>query len=197
INTSEVPPTAGTIEYIDGGRALQFAPPENATGTTSFRYTVSDGRPGGVDESTVDVTIRPFDINEPPVMFRQSAVTVEAGQTVSYNVLGDWFGPDGDDLLLVAADVEGGDVVRFTPDGQVTFTRRSSEIGIKRVTRVLSDGQAQTAGELVVDVRPTGTLNPVGVPDFAEAFVDQNVVVEPLKNDISPSGALLELVNVE
>jgi hypothetical protein len=48
-----------------------------------------------------------------------------------------------------------------------------------------------------VKVEPAGSLNPIGTPDFAETFVDETVVVEPLLNDISPSGAQLALAAIE
>ncbi|BDZ63258.1 hypothetical protein GCM10025877_01960 [Agromyces mangrovi Wang et al. 2018] len=56
--TSEIPESAGRLEFIDGSRALQFTPAPGASGTLSFRYTVDDGRLG-VAEAQVDVTVRP------------------------------------------------------------------------------------------------------------------------------------------
>ena len=42
-------PAFGSVEPINNGAALQFTAPEGATGSTSFRYTVDDGRGGGGD----------------------------------------------------------------------------------------------------------------------------------------------------
>lgn len=195
---SDVSEAAGVVQLIDGGRALQFVPAANASGTISFRYTVSDGRPGGVAEAQVNVAIRPLDQNLPPVATRSSGITVETGQTVSYNVLTDWLDPDGDDLILTAASPTTADIVRFRPDGQITFTNTSTELGQKTVNFTVSDGNGPgVAGQLIVDVKAAGELNPVGTPDFASTFVGRPVEVSPLSNDRSPSGAPLTLVSVK
>jgi large repetitive protein len=194
--TTEISDAAGRLELIDGGRALQFAPAEGAAGTVSFRYSVEDGR-GGVHEASVNVRIVPESENAAPVSMRSGAISVEQGQQLSYNVLGDWNDPDGDDLYLVNASPTGGDTVRSSPDGYITFEHRSAELGQKEVQFTVSDGQTTAAGTLVVEVKPTGTLNPIGTPDFARVFLGETELIEPLANDLSPSGAGLELLGVE
>lgn len=195
-SASEIPESAGRLELIDGGRALQFSPAEGAAGSVSFRYGVDDGR-GGVSEASVNVRIVPDSENAAPASIRSGAISVEQGQQLSYNVLADWNDPDGDDLYLVNASPTGGDTVRSSPDGFVTFEHRSAELGTKEVQFTVSDGRTTAAGTLVVEVKPTGTLNPVGTPDFAQAFVGETELLEPLANDLSPSGAGLELLGVE
>ncbi|WP_353810205.1 Ig-like domain-containing protein [Agromyces sp. SYSU T00194] len=193
--TSEIPESAGRLEFVDGARALQFTPAPGASGTVSFRYTVDDGRLG-VAEAQVDLAVRPFGENLPPVAHREAAVSVEQGRSITYNVLGDWNDPDGDDLFLVNASPTSGDAVRFGPDGYVTFVHRTGEIGLKEVQFVVSDGTATATGTLTVDVRPTGSLNPVGTPDHAQVFAGEQVLLEPLANDLSPSGSPLSLLGV-
>jgi hypothetical protein len=189
--------TTGSLDPIDGGRALQFTPAPDFIGSIAFGYTVDDGR-GGLDSARVNARVVPDTSNEPPVAIREAGVSVEANQTVSYNVLTDWRDPDGDDLYLVGASPKSGDLVRFTPDGFITFTHLTSEIGEKEVTFSVSDGRgAPTTGTLTVQVEQGGTLNPIGTPDFASAFTSETVVVEPLLNDLSPSGAQLGLVAIE
>ena len=194
-STSEVSAASGRLELIDGGRALQFSPAEGAAGSVSFRYGVDDGR-GGVAEAAVNVRIVPESENTAPASMRSGAISVEQGQQISYNVLADWNDPDGDDLYLVNASPTGGDTVRSSPDGYVTFEHRSAELGTKDVQFTVSDGQTTAAGTLTVDVKPTGTLNPIGTPDFARVFVGETELIAPLANDLSPSGAGLELLGV-
>lgn len=195
-STSDVSEASGQLELIDGGRALQFSPAEDAAGSVSFRYSVDDGR-GGVAEASVNVRIVPESENTAPVSIRSGAVSVEQGQNISYNVLADWNDPDGDDLYLVNASPTGGDSVRSSPDGYLTFEHKSAELGLKEVKFTVSDGQATAAGTLVVEVKPAGSLNPIGTPDFAQVFVGETVLIEPLANDLTPSGAALELLGVE
>jgi hypothetical protein len=194
---SDISASIGHLELIDSGRALQFTPAEGAVGGTSLRYTASDGRSGGIAQGTVDISIRSLDQNLAPVASRSGAVIVEAGQSVTYNVLADWVDPDGDDLQVVAATPDSGDTVRFTPDGFVTFQHTSSELGVKQVAFTVSDGSLTAEGTLAVDVKAAGTLNPIGVPDFATGFVGDEISIAPLKNDRSPSGAPLQLLAVQ
>lgn len=195
--TGAVAASQGRLELIDGGRALQFTPAEGARGTTSFRYTVSDGRPGGIAEAQVNVGVHPAEVNEPPVAHREGAVSVEQGQVIGYNVLADWSDPDGDDLYLVTASSTSGDGVRFAPDGYITFEHRSAELGKKQVNFTVSDGTTSATGVLTVDVKAAGSLNPVGTPDFARTIVGQTVSVSPLENDLTPSGKPLELLGIQ
>jgi len=187
----------GRLDPIDGGRALQFTPAEDFVGIIAFGYTVDDGR-GGTSQARVTAQVRPMTTNEPPAAIREAGIAVEANQTVSYNVLTDWKDPDGDDLYLVGASPKSGDLVRFTPDGFITFTHQTSELGEKEVAFQVSDGSGAPAqGILRVQVDQPGSLNPVGTPDFATAFTGETVVVEPLANDISPSGAQLALIAMD
>ncbi|QEO15695.1 tandem-95 repeat protein [Agromyces intestinalis] len=188
--------SAGVLDVIDGGRALQFTPAEGAVGTTSFRYSVDDGR-GGVAEASVDLRIVPESENSAPSALRNGAVSLEQGQQISYNLLADWRDPDGDDVYLVDASPRSGDVVRTSPDGLITFEHRSAELGTKEVAYTVSDGVTSATGTFTVEVKPTGSLNPVGTPDYARAFVGEALVIEPLVNDLSPSGAPLSLLGIQ
>ncbi|KQM83183.1 Ig-like domain-containing protein [Agromyces sp. Leaf222] len=191
-----IPESMGRIEQIDGGRALQFSPAEGAAGTVSFRYSVDDGR-GGVAEASVNVRVVPESENTAPVSVRSGAISVEQGQQVSYNVVTDWIDPDGDDLYLVNASPVGGDSVRFSPDGNLTFQHKSAELGQKEVQFTVSDGQTAATGMLTVEVKPSGSLNPIGTPDFTRVFAGEKTLIEPLVNDVSPSGAPLSLLGIE
>jgi hypothetical protein len=193
--TNGIPEGAGRLDLIDGGRALQFTPAEGAAGTTSFRYTVDDGR-GGVAEASVNLRIVPDSENAAPAAIRNGAVSVEQGQQISYNLLADWNDPDGDDVFLVDASPTGGDVVRSSPDGFVTFEHKSAELGLKDVAYTVSDGQTAASGTFTVDVKPAGSLNPIGTPDYVQVFAGETVSIEPLVNDLSPSGAPLQLLGV-
>lgn len=196
-NRSAVAESTGLLDLIDGGRALQFTPADGFVGAIAFEYTVDDGR-GGTATARVTARVVPDDSNEVPVELRRSGVGVEANQTVEYNVLSNWRDPDGDDLYLVGASPKSGDLVRFTPDGLITFTHQTSELGEKEVQFLVADGRGEpTVGTLVVTVEPANGLTPVGTPDFATMFVGETTVIRPLENDISPSGAALALVAIE
>nr|WP_307486366.1 Ig-like domain-containing protein [Microbacterium trichothecenolyticum] len=186
------PPTGWDVQSVLGGAALQAAVPANATGTFSLRYRDDDGR-GGTAEATATVTVRPPDVNAAPVQKRVDTVLVEAGASITYGVLDAWSDPDGDDVFLQHASVEGGDLVTFRSNGVVEYTAATAQTGIHEVKLVVSDGRESTEGVLRVDVRPTDTLNPVANADRVTAVAGVPVTVAPLDNDISPTGRPLRL----
>ncbi|MET1017666.1 MAG: Ig-like domain-containing protein, partial [Leifsonia flava] len=197
-NLQGLVPESGTVEFIDGGRALQFTPnADQAAGTISFRYSVSDGRTGGVSEANVSVTIMPTEANSAPVEQRKGAVSVEAGQSITYNPLIDWRDPDGDDVFLQSAVSDNGDLVRFSHEGFVTVTHTSGQIGPRDIVYVVSDGNETASGTFTVDVKATGTLNPIGTPDHVETFVGEPVEAFPIANDLSTNGGQLALLGAE
>jgi hypothetical protein len=197
-NLQGLAPESGSVEFIDGGRALQFTPnPEQSAGTISFRYSVSDGRSGGVSEANVSVTIMPAEANGAPVEQRKGAVSVEAGQSITYNPLIDWRDPDGDDVFLQSAASDSGDLVRFSHEGFVTVTHTSAQLGPRDIVYVVSDGTETASGTFVVDVKAAGTLNPIGTPDHVETFVGEPVEAFPLENDLSTNGSQLSLLGAE
>jgi len=189
------------LDIIDGGRALQITPISDEAVTRTFAYTVSDGRPGGLAQAVVTVTVAPPDLNRAPEAQRVSQVSVEAGGTISYNVLADWRDPDGDDVYLTSAVSSAGDSVRFTPGGLVTLTHSGTEPGDRTLSFTVSDGtvdiNAQPIGELRVAIEPGGSLPPLTVPDFAQAFVGQEAVVDPLENDVARSTREVGLISME
>jgi hypothetical protein len=192
---TSVPESTGVIDVIDNGRALQFTPAAGAT-SASLRYTVDDGR-GSVAEALVTVRVVPNDRNSAPISQRSTAVSVELGGSVSYNVLADWLDPDGDDVYLDAASASSADQVRFTPDGFITFANTSGQPGTKAVSFTVSDGRLTATGTLEVKVVPAGLLGPIGTPDYAQAFRGETVAISPLANDVSNNGRPLTLLGVD
>lgn len=192
----DVPEAVGRLDVIDGGRALQFTPAPGAT-SASFRYTVDDGRAGGVAEANVTIRVVPDDANTAPDARRETLVSVESGGSIDYNVLADFVDPDGDDIYLVDASATSTDLVRFTPDGTLTFEHRSGSPGEKEIAVTVSDGVLATTGTFTVRVEPRGSLSPIGTPDFRTAFVGESVAIQPLENDLAPNGEALTLLGVD
>lgn len=193
--TTEIDPSKGVLDYIDGGRALQFTPAPGVS-NVSFDYTVDDGRKG-VDTAHVSLKVVPASSNTEPEEKRSTTVAVESRGTIEYNVLTDWIDPDGDDLTLVSASPVSGDQVRFTPDGGITFVSKTSELGKKEVRLQVSDGDKTTTGSFFVEVKGATTVDPIGVPDYAEVFEGETVIIDPTKNDVAPSGKEIELLGIE
>lgn len=203
-NVTPIRASQGTLTSIQDGRALQFEPAPHFTGMVSFRYSISDGR-GGVADAGVNVAVRAASAGDlPPVSLGTSAVTLEVGKTISYNVLGDWYDPDGDDLILEDAQAPNA-IVRFSPDGLITYTALGAQTGSTTVAIKVGDGQTIggkpviTEGKFIVDIVAADDVNdvPITTPDFVSTFVGQPVQLSPLANDLSPSGVALTLGEVK
>ncbi len=189
-------PAGYTVTPVLGGSALQVAVPANASGSESLRYVADDGR-GGTDEAIATVGIREPGQNGPPELERPRTVQVEVNASVTYPALEGWKDPDGDDLYLKSATVEGGDVLTFRTNGVIEYTASSGVVGLKEVALVVSDGEEDAEGILRVDVRPAGSLDPVANADRVTATAGVPITVSPLANDVSPTGEPLRLSKVE
>lgn len=154
-------PEFGTVVRTRGGRALQITEvPENLTsGSTSFTYEASDGLAGAT--ATVRVTIHPWTQNEGPRQVKRPVVKVGANAQVEYNLLSDWIDPDGDQFFLKSVVAPEGIAVQFTEDGTVQIRDLGSGAGTKVLSVTLSDGHAETTGELQVSVQEAGNVPPV------------------------------------
>ncbi|MBN9224032.1 MAG: hypothetical protein ABS63_06435 [Microbacterium sp. SCN 70-27] len=179
-------PSGYDIVPVLGGAALQIAVPSTASGQVSFRYIVDDGR-DATASATVTVTVHDPSVNEPPRQRKVNSLQVEAGASSTYGALEGWEDPDGDDIYLSQATVEGGDTIVSRANGVIDYTAASGQTGLKDVTLVVSDGREQTTGKLRVDVRPKDALPPVANADRATAIAGIPLTVYPLVNDLSPT----------
>ncbi|REJ06920.1 fibronectin type III domain-containing protein, partial [Microbacterium bovistercoris] len=151
----------------------------------------------GTDTAKVTVSVHDWSVNGAPEPKRKSALAVEAGGTVSYNVLPDWIDPDGDDVYLKDVVAAGGDEVDFTTDGQITYRAVSSPPGRQEVQVVVADGSGELAnGTIQLDVRPVGSTLPKTNADHVVTTVGTQVTVSPLANDSSSSKEPLRLASV-
>ncbi|MDO8122485.1 fibronectin type III domain-containing protein [Isoptericola sp. b490] len=193
-----LPASFGTIVPIYGGRAIQLVTAAGASGAVRFTYTVTDGR-GASAPSTATVTLEvvPDGVNRPPRQQRVSQVQVERGATGTFDVLPDFVDPDGDQLVLLGATVDGGGSVRTRQDGELTFSSDGTTLGRRTVQLLVGDGQATATGELQVDIRPAGSLAPVIDPVHAVTYVGQPVTVRPLDSVRSASREPVRLAGVD
>ncbi|HEY0994235.1 MAG TPA: cadherin-like domain-containing protein, partial [Kofleriaceae bacterium] len=99
LTISSVTQPANGAVVIASGTSLTFQPAANFNGTTSFTYTISDGR-GGTATATVTVTVTP--VNDPPVAVDDAAAVVEDAAVAEVAVLANDADIDGDALTISA-----------------------------------------------------------------------------------------------
>lgn len=200
ILTAEVvsDPEMGTAQRVSQGEALQIVVPEGASGSDTFSYRAEDGR-GGSSEAPVTVTVHGWETNTAPKPLRYPRVTVAQGGSITYNLVNDWFDPDGDLVFLDSAGPADGTSVEFRADGTVTIRDLGTAgTGMRSIPVVVTDGRDTTQGEIQMDVRE-GNQNqpPIANSDHYSAKVGQSITVSPLANDSDPNGDQIRLVSVE
>jgi hypothetical protein len=193
-----VPETTGQVSLVGDGRLLQFQSDAEFAGRVLITYRISDGVPGN-PEASAQVTINVIGVNDPndaPVQDKVTTLSVGQGKSVTYNVLPDFRDPNGDPLRLQSVDAGGAGTVRFTPDGQVTYTDGGQTEGSLTVGLMVSDGLDTAQGKLLVQVVGTDAP-PLARDDYARAVVGRQVELLPLSNDSDPNGNPLKLAGVQ
>ena len=193
----------GSVAVTGAEQQLAFRVAPDATGTTSFRYRVTDGTSAGgrlSEYATVTLRVVAEEENAAPVwcgvegcLATWPALSVAPGGTVSADLLRGWVDPDGDPVYL--AGIEGAPSVgtaTTSPEGEFTYQHpdpSATEAASIPVSVVVSDARGATTTQAVtVRVTPAPELH-------AESFAATGVVGEPLDIDLSPhvsgaSGAL-------
>lgn len=199
----------GSVSIINNGQHLLVSPSTtlaNAAKTTPqvirFQYVVADSLGHEAAPQDVVITVKDASLgNLPPVLReradgtqREMKTVVEEGKETSYNVLADWWDPDGDQLRVVAATTLDRGEVTYNPDGTVRFIARGVTAGVQQVDVTVGDGSSTTTETLEVTVKPAGSpLDPLTEPDFVTVTKDASALVRPLLNDSDPNGDTLEL----
>jgi len=187
----------GALTVVDNGQHVLYSPSDAyLTGARdrqlsfTFQYTVQDTQ---LNESApADVTVRVRDLpgNNPPALrpkgddTRQMRTVVEEGKEIAYNVMPDWWDPDGDDLRLVGAVALTDGRTASTPEGVVTYRAFGVGPGVYDVEVTVTDGYADWTETLEVTVKPTGSaIPPTTADDFLTLSVGQTATISPLDND--------------
>ena len=179
----------GRLDLVTRNQQLQLTLAPDASGTLSFRYTITDGR-GGTASATVTVTVRDESENSPPVQVRSTRADVAAGGRVTTQVLGDWVDPDGDPFYLASASTASPDQVSHKPDGVLVFADAGSGGELKSATLVVTDGRAESTGSVTIGVSPAGELPIVIEPWVAIATAGQQITVRPMSHVRGGNGVL-------
>ncbi|WP_236121115.1 Ig-like domain-containing protein [Cellulomonas palmilytica] len=199
--SEKVPAAFGSVRAIYGGRALQVEVDGDAAGEVEFSYTIEDGRgTSAPSTATVKLEVHGDGENSAPVQDRRGSLDVEQGGQARYDALANFHDPDGDDMVLVGATTDASiGTVQFRQDGTITFRADGGKLGRAKVTVLVSDGSSldPTPGEIEVDVRSAGSLPPLIDPVHAVTYVDQPVLLEPLKAVRSTGAEPARLASVE
>lgn len=198
VKTAHVSGPEVEVKIVGGGTQLQVTVQGDQTGTSVFKYYVTDGRVVQQIPAEVRLKIRGNDEHEAPQPMpdrKQPKLTVTRGATSSYYLLADFYDMDGDDLTLTEATGRGVGV-EFRPDGTLTYTDPGTGSTKGEISYVVEDGIDKY--EATIPVQVVGEAAPPElVADLASGVAGTRVVVQPLTNDRNPEGGELTLKDVK
>ena len=155
------PPTQGSVTITNGGADVSYDPNQDATGSDSFTYTVSDGN-GGTDAATVSITITA--VNDPPIANDDSAMVMEDTPT-AIDVLGNDTDPD---TALSIASVTQGSKGSVTNNGDnVTYAPSPNQTGSDSFTYTLSGSGSNLTATVNVTINNTNDPPVAGADSFS------------------------------
>ena len=169
---------------------VRFTPNDDANGTSSFSYTVSD--PAGLTATataTATVTVRP--INDRPIA-GSDAIAVDEDTSTRVNVLANDSDVDGDALAVSLASGPAVGAAVVNDDSTITYTPDPNWHGEVVLSYTVTDGAEVDTAPLVVTVRPVND-RPVAVSDSASVTEDGWLPLDPLENDSDIDGDQLAI----
>lgn len=187
--TTGIDESVGRLDLVTRNQQVQLTLDDDARGTITFSYTISDGR-GGTASATVRVTVRSENENSPPQQVRSTTVTVGDGGRATKEVLGDWVDPDGDPFYLASASIAAPDQVSYQPDGTVVVVDAAGGSDLNSVTLSVTDGREAAGGTLSVEVLPASEVPILIEPWVAIATSGQQITVRPMSHVSGGDGVL-------
>jgi hypothetical protein len=144
--------TFGTV-LITADNQLDYQSADDFIGQDTLIYSISDGN-GGTDSSTVSITVY---ANSAPVALDDNANTNDRSNVI-IDVLANDSDADGDNLTVVSATVDNGEVMINT-DNSLTYKPDNGFDGIALITYTLDDGQGEQAtAQVMVTVNAFNTV---------------------------------------
>ncbi|MEL6401536.1 MAG: Ig-like domain-containing protein, partial [Cyanobacteria bacterium J06626_4] len=156
---------------INEDGTVTYTPTTGFSGEDSFTYTVSDGEA----ETTGTVAVTVNNVNEAPVAV-DDTITTDEDVAIDVPVLSNDTDADGDTLTVTAVGTATNGEAVINEDGTVTYTPTTGFSGEDTFTYTVSDGEAETTGNVAVTVNNVNEA-PVAVEDTATTDEDVPVVI--------------------
>lgn len=189
-------PSFGQVSVARDGAALQVSMPQDAQGSTTFEYELSDGR-GGTAQATVTLSVRAPEVNDPPKQLLVPSVSLGTGRHLTMNALANWYDPDGDPFYLDKIQAPAGISARSHVNGSLDLAEIGHGPGKDVVHLYVSDGRDIGEGSVNLTVKESGNEPPQANADHIIVREGSSVTFSPLSNDIDPNGDSLRLVQID
>ena len=183
----------GSVAILSTG-SVRYTPSQNANGSDSFVYTVTDDR-GGTASASVGVTILP--VNDPPYA-RDDSATLRTRTPLTIQVLGNDTDVDGDVLTILSSTQPAHGTAAIVGYDRITYSLSDTSYrGQDRFEYVITDGQgAQSSAAVVVEIVASNDP-PTAVDDVVSLKEDSKGTIDVVANDSDPDGGELTVTLVD
>ena len=152
----------GTVTISASNDFVTYTPDLDFNGTDSFSYSISDGK-GGIDTSTVSVTVAP--VNDAPVAANDFATT-EQDEPVIVDALANDVDVDNDSLVVETV-TQGAHGTVANNGGSISYTPDPGFFGTDSFTYTVSDNHGGTdTGTVTIEVAQASTETAIYVYDI-------------------------------
>lgn len=204
LKDNPLPDDFGEVRLLPDSQSLVIHPTEEATGSASFTYQITDGV-NTSEPATVTVTIYPEDVNTAPQWCPVDGCTQEwgvpaivPGGTLNYPIVEGWVDPEGDPLALADVTVmaeEDSTQAVVTSDGHLAVKHTDHEAADQDIPLELTVRDAhgeETTQELMVPIRQDA--QPQFIPSASTVTINHTTTLRPLTRIAGGSGSF-ELVD--
>jgi hypothetical protein len=182
------PATGGTTSV--SGNLVHFVPTPDFAGTSTFSYTVADGK-GGSATATVTVTVSA--VNDAPVAFDDAVGTAE-DVAVQIAVLLNDVDADGNTLSVTGQTSPSNGAVTLAA-GIFKYTPNKNYVGDDSFSYTVSDGKGGTDTATVSITVGATNDSPVAVADARTTSEDTAVTLDVIVNDSDADGDTLSVLS--
>ena len=190
-------PAKGIVRFDDG--QYTYIPSLYENGRDSFTYILCEAiAPFQCDTAFVYIDI--FPKNDPPIAINDINLTLENTATAG-NVLTNDFDPEGDQINIARP------IIMFPENGQVDLETNGDYIyrpdflfigEDKFAYKICDDGIPSFCDTAYVIIHVIGTdisnsRPPIGVNDYFQMLVNDQINGDIIGNDIAPSGAIISI----
>ncbi len=174
-------PLHGSV-VVNPDNTLTYTPESDFVGQDVFSYQVCDL---DSDCSLASVTINVKEVNNVPIAVNDTVITHKNRAIVVPVLLNDLNLHDGGLIVTINTDPAQGSVV-VNPDNSITYTPQAGFSGIDSLRYVVADVDGDySVAKVVIEVMTRENALPDAQPDVAETFIDTEVVIAVLDNDLN------------
>ena len=189
-------PTMGSV--TTAGRSVRYTPDNGASGTDTFLYTVDDDQGNTSNPAQVQISVGIVVGGNSPPQVLDDAVTINAGDSITIDVLANDFDPDSsiDTGSVQIEEASAQATLTINAGGTISYVPDTRFVGTDGFRYSVADTDGARSAPANVVVTAIGSGNPpIANDDVADTVPDVPVEIFVTIND-SGEGTLLTVDNI-